>query len=252
MWGLYRRARRESRGHPINGATVPNRSKLGVVVSAVWPDRPRAKEANIPVSTARFRACSRRPSKVSPYRSRRFQLRRSAVKPGVWHKIWERSRRANGSFITSPPHCPPIRSHSPKKARKRTSTHLNRFTAEKRMGPMPSGRPTTHRSTFCGSVPTARLPSLDRTRVGSCGIPDVLYTDNGCDFTSSHLEQLDADLKIRLVFSIPGKPRGRGRIERRLSGQSNAIAGRVRYAVPRLSSRRVPPSRAFCHEYPRS
>ena len=47
-----------------------------------------------------------------------------------------------------------------------------------------------------------------------CGIPDVLYTDNGSDFTSRHLEQVGADLKIRLVFSIPGKPRGRGRIER--------------------------------------
>lgn len=47
-----------------------------------------------------------------------------------------------------------------------------------------------------------------------CGIPDVLYTDNGSDFTSQHLEQVGADLKIRLVFSIPRKPRGRGRIER--------------------------------------
>jgi len=47
-----------------------------------------------------------------------------------------------------------------------------------------------------------------------CGIPDVLYTDNGSDFTSHHLEQVSADLKIRLVFSIPGKPRERGRIER--------------------------------------
>jgi putative transposase len=47
-----------------------------------------------------------------------------------------------------------------------------------------------------------------------CGIPDVLYTDNGSDFTSRHLEQVGADLKIQLVFSIPGQPRGRGRIER--------------------------------------
>lgn len=47
-----------------------------------------------------------------------------------------------------------------------------------------------------------------------CGIPDILYTDSGSDFTSQHLEQVGADLKIRLVFSIPGKPRGRGRIER--------------------------------------
>src|SRR5262249_45013542 len=47
-----------------------------------------------------------------------------------------------------------------------------------------------------------------------CGIPDVLYTDHGSDFTSRHLEQVSADLKIRLVFSTAGKPRGRGRIER--------------------------------------
>ena len=47
-----------------------------------------------------------------------------------------------------------------------------------------------------------------------CGIPDVLYTDHRSDFTSRHLEQVSADLKIRLVFSTAGKPRGRGRIER--------------------------------------
>jgi putative transposase len=47
-----------------------------------------------------------------------------------------------------------------------------------------------------------------------CGIPDILYTDNGADFRSKHLEQVAADLKIRLVFSTPGKPQGRGRIER--------------------------------------
>lgn len=47
-----------------------------------------------------------------------------------------------------------------------------------------------------------------------CGIPEVLYTDNGSDFTSHHLAQVAADLKMRLVFSTPGKPQGRGRIER--------------------------------------
>ncbi|MDR4466614.1 MAG: DDE-type integrase/transposase/recombinase [Nitrospira sp.] len=54
----------------------------------------------------------------------------------------------------------------------------------------------------------------DDSRWRVCGIPDVLYTDNGRDFRSRHLEQVSADLNIRLVFSIPGKPRGRGRIER--------------------------------------
>jgi putative transposase len=47
-----------------------------------------------------------------------------------------------------------------------------------------------------------------------CGIPDTFYTDHGSDFTSQHLEQVTADIKMQLVFSWPGEPRGRGRIER--------------------------------------
>jgi len=47
-----------------------------------------------------------------------------------------------------------------------------------------------------------------------CGIPEILYTDNGTDFKSKHLEQVAVDLKVQLVFSTPGKPQGRGRIER--------------------------------------
>lgn len=57
----------------------------------------------------------------------------------------------------------------------------------------------------------------DDPRWNICGIPEVLYTDNGSDFTSRHLEQVSADLKMQLVFSIPGMPRGRGRIERLFS-----------------------------------
>ena len=47
-----------------------------------------------------------------------------------------------------------------------------------------------------------------------CGIPERFYTDHGSDFTSQHLEQVSADLHMPLVFSLPGQPRGRGRIER--------------------------------------
>jgi len=47
-----------------------------------------------------------------------------------------------------------------------------------------------------------------------CGLPDVLYTDHGSDFTSRHLEQVSADLHVRLVNSTPGVPQGRGKIER--------------------------------------
>jgi putative transposase len=47
-----------------------------------------------------------------------------------------------------------------------------------------------------------------------CGIPEVLYTDHGSDFTSRHIEQVCAELKIQLIFSTVAQPRGRGRIER--------------------------------------
>jgi putative transposase len=70
-----------------------------------------------------------------------------------------------------------------------------------------------------------------------CGIPQVLYTDHGSDFTSHHIEQVAADLKIRLIFSGVARPRGRGKIERffdslaqvllsRLPGFSRTQAGR--------------------------
>ncbi len=37
-----------------------------------------------------------------------------------------------------------------------------------------------------------------------CGIPQILYTDHGKDFTSVHLEQVGADLKMQLIFSQCG------------------------------------------------
>lgn len=47
-----------------------------------------------------------------------------------------------------------------------------------------------------------------------CGIPDVLYVDHGSDFTSLHLDQAAADLRIRLTYSTVARPQGRGKIER--------------------------------------
>jgi putative transposase len=46
-----------------------------------------------------------------------------------------------------------------------------------------------------------------------CGIPGILYSDQGSDFTSRHLEQVAADLKTRLIHSMVGRPRGRAKIE---------------------------------------
>lgn len=47
-----------------------------------------------------------------------------------------------------------------------------------------------------------------------CGIPEQLYVDNGTDFISEHIEQACFALKIQLIHSLPGRPRGRGKIER--------------------------------------
>jgi putative transposase len=60
-----------------------------------------------------------------------------------------------------------------------------------------------------------------------CGIPQVLYTDHGSDFTSQHIEQVTADLKIRLIFSTVGKPRGRGKIERFFQSLSQVFLSRL-------------------------
>ncbi len=47
-----------------------------------------------------------------------------------------------------------------------------------------------------------------------CGIPNVLYVDHGSDFTSIHLEQGAADLRIQLIYSTIARPQGRGKVER--------------------------------------
>jgi putative transposase len=69
-----------------------------------------------------------------------------------------------------------------------------------------------------------------------CGIPDVLYVDHGSDFTSTHLEQVAADLHFQLVFSSVGRPQGRGKVER-LFGTLNteclaALPGSLRQGHP--------------------
>lgn len=72
-----------------------------------------------------------------------------------------------------------------------------------------------------------------------CGIPQVLYTDHGSDFTSQHLEQVTVDLKIRLVFSAVGRPRGRGKIERFFDSLSQVLLSRLPGYARRESERRA-------------
>lgn len=60
-----------------------------------------------------------------------------------------------------------------------------------------------------------------------CGIPQVLYIDHGSDFTSRHIEQVTADLKIRLIFSGVARPRGRRKIERFFDSLSQVLLSRL-------------------------
>src|SRR5712692_7301322 len=63
-------------------------------------------------------------------------------------------------------------------------------------------------------APRQAIWRKDDARWHICGVPLVLYTDSGSDFISDHLKQVGTDLKMILTNSIPGQPRGRGRIER--------------------------------------
>lgn len=46
------------------------------------------------------------------------------------------------------------------------------------------------------------------------GLPEVLYSDHGSDFTSARLERVCLDTHIQLIHSRIGVPQGRGKIER--------------------------------------
>ena len=46
------------------------------------------------------------------------------------------------------------------------------------------------------------------------GLPDILYSDHGSDFTSTRIEHVCLDVHVRLIHSRIGVPQGRGKIER--------------------------------------
>ncbi len=64
------------------------------------------------------------------------------------------------------------------------------------------------------SEDTVRLEVALRHGLGSRGIPRTIYVDNGSAFVAAPLLRACAVLGIRLVHSRPGRPEGRGKIER--------------------------------------
>jgi putative transposase len=64
------------------------------------------------------------------------------------------------------------------------------------------------------SEDTVRLEAALREGLGARGIPKAAYVDNGSAFVSRQLLRALASLGIRLIHSRPGRPQGRGKIER--------------------------------------
>jgi putative transposase len=61
---------------------------------------------------------------------------------------------------------------------------------------------------------TVRLAAALRPALAARGVPEYVYVDNGSAFVDSWLLRAAAKLGIKLVHSAPGRPQGRGKIER--------------------------------------
>jgi putative transposase len=61
---------------------------------------------------------------------------------------------------------------------------------------------------------TVRLAAALRPALASRGVPAGVYVDNGSAFIDAWLLRACAKLGIKLVHSTPGRPQGRGKIER--------------------------------------
>jgi putative transposase len=61
---------------------------------------------------------------------------------------------------------------------------------------------------------TVRLGAALRPALAARGVPQAIYVDNGSAFIDSWLLRACARLGIKLIHSTPGRPQGRGNIER--------------------------------------
>jgi putative transposase len=61
---------------------------------------------------------------------------------------------------------------------------------------------------------TVRLAAALRPALACRGVPDHAYVDNGSAFIDAWLLRACAKLGIKLIHSAPGRPQGRGKIER--------------------------------------
>ncbi len=102
----------------------------------------------------------------------------------------------------------------------------DRWTGDALHGPVVGGHKTylfafidDHSRALTGyrwghSEDTVRLEAALRHGLAARGVPRSIYVDNGSAFVSAPLLRACAVLGIRLVHSRPGRPEGRGKIER--------------------------------------
>jgi transposase InsO family protein len=86
---------------------------------------------------------------------------------------------------------------------------------------------------------TVRLAAALRPALAARGVPEYVYVDNGSAFVDAWLLRACAKLGIKLVHSAPGRPQGRGKIERFLCATKRMV---VSPAQPGGTRREVPGS----------
>jgi putative transposase len=100
------------------------------------------------------------------------------------------------------------------------------WTGDALHGPVIDGRRSflfcfldDHSRVFCGYRWASREDVLNASRalragIAARGTPGAVYVDNGSPFVSFQLLRACAVLGVRLIHSRPGRPEGRGKIER--------------------------------------
>jgi putative transposase len=100
------------------------------------------------------------------------------------------------------------------------------WTADLMNGPVIGGRDChlsviiDDRSRFLPAARFVRRPDafrfagVFRAALATCGVPSVLYCDNGSCYADRSLRRTCAVLGIKLTHSAPGRPMGRGKVER--------------------------------------
>lgn len=100
------------------------------------------------------------------------------------------------------------------------------WTADLMNGPVVGGRDChlsviiDDRSRFLVAARFVRRPDafrfagVFRAAIASCGLPSTLYCDNGSAYVDKSLERTCAVLGVKLTHSEPGRPQGRGKVER--------------------------------------